>query len=107
VIKYRSKAMSLPPGNLLGRSGSRPVRRRSSIGILQRETAWLFSRGALTSPLHQYRVLEGVQEWRRKRDRALGNIRDAITLPSHSGVAGRGSAICAASMAKVPMGFGA
>jgi len=45
------------------------------------KTAWLFSHGALTSPLNQHRILERVQESRRKRDRASGNIRDAIALP--------------------------
>jgi hypothetical protein len=45
------------------------------------KVAWNLSRGAMTSPLHQNRILERVEEWERRIDRGLGNMWDAITLP--------------------------
>jgi len=45
------------------------------------KVAWNLSRGAITSPLHQNRILERAEEWECTIDRGFGNIWDAITLP--------------------------
>ncbi len=50
-------------------------------GACSMKVAWNLSRGAMTSPLHQNRILERVEEWERTIDRGFGNIWDAITLP--------------------------
>ncbi|HEX4773663.1 MAG TPA: hypothetical protein VH351_22715 [Bryobacteraceae bacterium] len=65
----------------LGRPGPLAFRDSRFISRLRAEDPWLLSHGALTSPFCQGLIFDRVRLWKLKRDRLLGNMWDAVTLP--------------------------